>query len=76
MADLAELLTRDNLAELCQVTTKTIDRWRTEDTTFPAPAIHRGRVIRWHPRDVESWLAATPTPTTTGRGKPAEELLT
>lgn len=71
-----ELLTVGEVASMCAVATKTINRWR--DMGFcPAP-LKMCKSVRWRKSDVLAWIADgckdvrrtnwTPTATAAGRG--------
>ena len=74
------LLDRAGVAAGLGITTKTLDRIRRNDLTFPNPLRLSPQVIRWRGQDIDRWLAdqahrTTPTPApSTGRKRTAEEL--
>ena len=49
-------LTAEQLAELLQVSPKSVFRWATEDPTMPTLRI--GRTVRFPRERLERWLAA------------------
>lgn len=52
-SDLA-YLTSEDIADLLQVSTKTVSRWALEDSTMPATKI--GRVVRFERAALMRWL--------------------
>lgn len=58
-----ELLSAKQLAHILQISLDTLARWRT---TGEGPAFHHvGRYVRYSPVDVNAWLAARRTTSTT-----------
>jgi excisionase family DNA binding protein len=49
-----EYLTPEDVAELLQVSPKTVSRWSLEDATMPA--LRRGRVLRFRRDALMAWL--------------------
>lgn len=72
---------RSGVADMLGVTTRTLDRLRTADTTFPQPIRLTAHTLRWRTADIYRWLAdkgdqaqAPARPRTGRRAKSAEEL--
>lgn len=52
-----QYLTKVQVAQLCQVDTRTVDRWRADPRSkFPRPAILPGGKARWLRTDITDWL--------------------
>jgi predicted DNA-binding transcriptional regulator AlpA len=49
------LLTIDDVAEICKVSTQTVARWVKQDAIVQPIRIGR-RLIRWVPDDFNAWL--------------------
>ena len=54
-ADLACFLTPSQVAEMLQVSEKTVGRWALEDASMPV--LRRGRVVRFERSHLLAWLA-------------------
>jgi predicted DNA-binding transcriptional regulator AlpA len=56
----AALLRKSEVARLCGVSTRTIDRWQ-EDAEFPPPILIGKQSYRWTYDAVMTWLRTRPT---------------
>lgn len=56
LSSVPELITIDELAELCRVPRRSVESWNTA-RTGPAP-IRLGKFTRYHRADVQAWLTA------------------
>lgn len=54
MAEPQQLLTIDQLAEMCQVSRRTVEKWNREKTG--PPPLRIGKYTRYRPSSVEAWL--------------------
>jgi predicted DNA-binding transcriptional regulator AlpA len=61
--DETEFLTIEDVAKLIHTSPATIHYWRSTNSEKSPPAIKVGRRLLWRRADVEAWLAAQPTST-------------
>jgi hypothetical protein len=50
------LWSQDRLAEILDVSPRTLERWRSSDRGPPYVQLVRGGIVRYCPRDVKAWL--------------------
>jgi predicted DNA-binding transcriptional regulator AlpA len=62
------LLRKAQLAALCGVTTRTVNRWCADDPSFPKPIWLGPKTQRWRLEEVERWLSSRPTGRQAGKG--------
>jgi len=55
--ELSRLLTKEQVAKLCQVSRRTVTTWqRTEFKDFPKPEVIGKILLVWFREEVEAWL--------------------
>ena len=52
---LAQLLTRQDIARMCQISQRTLSEWM-HDRKLPAPIYVAPHAPRWCPAEIERWL--------------------
>ncbi len=51
-----QMLSPSDIAALLRISRRTLQTWRAAGK-LPPPDLHIGKVIRWKPESIESWLS-------------------